>query len=152
MFIKYRSRIFKYLVFFSITITCIISSSEPSYTLFGQIYKEGNLERAREYEYPILIDQLPKGTVIWNIGAPNIMNFLLAGNHLTNKVIPAKWLGQQTLREFINLAGIDYIVEVDPFCFKDAKKTGAKLVFEGKIKRGNTRANTWRIWKVGRMP
>ena len=96
------------------------------------------------FEMPALLNELPEGTVIWNAGAEETNNFGLAGKRLTNRVLTRPWSGAQVALDFIQQEGVDFIVEIHPFCCDELEEIGARRVFEGKV--GPT--HRWRVWAV----
>ncbi len=74
----------------TVTATAIVMSAAmialwPSKELLGDL-RDGGWTRARAYEIPELIDDLPSGTVIANLDV-KAMNYPLFGRHLHNRVI-----------------------------------------------------------------
>lgn len=148
VFISKRSQVFRCLIFFSVGITCMIAVAVPVHELLGRIVT-GDWDRASVYRYPQLIDQLPEGSVVWNLG-PQTNNFPIAGKNLSNKVIPRRWAESQNVREFIRQEQIEYIADRYPFSSVDLDEVGAKLIFEGEVaNRGKD--YLWRVWAIDRI-
>lgn len=143
LILKVRTGLLNGLIISSVLLTSIVSTLVPAHALLGRI-RSSAWERAEMYEYPPLIDRLPKGSVILNLGAPETFNFALAGNELSNRIIPRFWVEEQNLDRVILRYDIDYIVDMSPFCCNELSEVGARLVFEGQV--GPT--HRWRVWKI----
>ncbi len=143
LLIRKQAKIFWSLVFCSVAITSLIHAFDPAHHLLGRI-RTGVWERAGIYAYPPLIDQLPEGSVIWNVSTRPYQNFPLSGKYLRSKVIPMNWAGTQSFEEFIRQEGINYIADNQPFSDKNFERIGARKIFEGSA--GSELV--WRIWEI----
>ena len=141
--IRMRPNALKILLILSFGTTAVLSTFIPAHQLMGRI-RDNEWNRAAVFEMPALLDELPEGTVIWNAGAANSKNFGLAGERLTNRVLTRPWPGAQVALDFIQQGGVDFIVEMHPFCCDELEEIGARRVFEGKV--GPT--HRWRVWAV----
>lgn len=150
LLIRRQLRIFRCLIICSIITTCTISAFIPTHSLLKRI-RTDTWQRAEVYRYPPLLDQLPKGAVVWNLGG-STKSFPLAGKHLSNRVIPHNWAGRQSAPEFIRREEIDYIVDTYPFSPEDIEETGAHLIFEGKVCNSDRPEDYWRVWEVADVP
>ncbi len=121
----------------------LLSSFDPLHGLMGRV-RAGVWDRAAVFEMPALIDALPDGSVIWNAGATEAMNFALAGARLSNKVVYKRWSRTPDPADFVREHGIEYLAERAPFCCADVENLGARLIFEGRV--GPT--HDWRIWAL----
>jgi hypothetical protein len=146
--ISAKSRIFKVLILSSLSVTCAMLLAWPLYDLQKRI-QSGVWKRSSEYNYPSLIDQLPKGSVIWNIGN-QLNNFPLAGQYLSNKVIPKCWIGSFTTQEFLQKEKIDYIAISGEDLCDDCDTYGTLIYNEKNNKTPKKRYQISRIWKVDR--
>ena len=103
-------------------------------------------DRDEVYEYPAMVDRLPKGAVIWNPqGGP--VNYVLAGASLTNKVIATGWTDVQSALTILRDHEIDYVVyrRTKEFALDmRLKELGGQRVFADKV--GPT--HTWEIWDM----
>jgi hypothetical protein len=142
----WNSPIFRILVVASILSTCIISSFMPIYALAGRILT-GTWTRAEFYGYPSIIDGLPAGSRVLNYtGMPNV-NFFLAGERLSNRVLPSFEAPPRLTSEFCRENNLDYVVEMTPAGnqVRPLELAGASLA-EIHIDR----EMRWRIWKLNR--
>lgn len=141
--IRKRPKALGILLILTFGTTAVLSTFIPAQKLIGRI-KANEWSRAAVFEIPALLDTLPEGAVVWNtVGDANI-NFSLAGENLTNRVIARPWPGTQPALEFIRRYGVDIVVERHPFCCDELEKVGARPVFEGRV--GPT--HRWRVWAV----
>ncbi len=141
--IRMRPKALGILLILAFGTTAVLSTSIPAHKLMGRI-RANEWSRAAVFEIPALLDTLPEGAVVWNtvVGMP--INFSLAGESLTNRVIARPWPGTQPALEFIRQYGVDVVVEKHPFCCDELEKVGARPVFEGRV--GPT--HRWRVWAV----
>jgi hypothetical protein len=153
--IRAKSRIFKVLILSSLSVTCAMLAAYQVYQLHSRI-QSGIWQRSSEYHYPSLIDQLPKGSVIWNRGH-HLSNFPLAGRSLSNKVIPryrgfhTTWSGSHTTQDFLQKEKIDYMTTNGQIICNDCNKYGT-LIYKDKTIKNPKIYQNWRIWKVDKSP
>lgn len=161
------------LLIVSFATTSIIAGFFPLKNLLGRIYR-GEYTRAEIYHYPPIIDELPKGSTILNLGRLHLNNFALAGKHLSNKVIPVFMLpyyvtkrGYKDIRTinkaFLLQNKVDYICQIKgdhPLPGKDDDIINGipypkyltpgiplKLVYDEADEHPQVKY-PWRIWKV----
>lgn len=123
--------------------TAVVSTFIPAHGLMGRI-RENEWSRAAVFEIPALLDTLPEGAVVWNTVGDAPINFSLAGESLTNRVIARPWPGTQPALEFMRQYGVDFVVERHPFCCDELETLGAQPVFEGRVGP----SHRWRVWAV----
>jgi len=144
-------RVIYVLVFF---LTACILVFEPLYTIF-QTVRYGYWSRAAYMQYPTAIDTLPPGSTVLSLCSPT-SNFALAGNKLSNRVIPDWERPKRLTADFLQSHQVDYIAEnsvqgtggvtVDA----PPPTEGLSLYFGATIQEG-TRVVDWRIWSTGRL-
>ena len=145
--IRANSVLFKVLVVSSVAVTCFILVSDPAYQLLKRL-NCGILQRSCEYRYPSLIDELPEGSVVWNRGH-ELNNFPLAGENLSNKVIPKYWGAYCSTQELIENEKVDYIVSSGGIPCDDCNLF-ANLIYEDQNPGSDKIYHNWRIWEVNK--
>jgi hypothetical protein len=149
MLIRANSLIFRALVLSSVSITCALLIALPSYQFYERT-KYGFWQRSSEYHYPPIIDKLPEGSVIWNRGH-ELHNFPLAGDRLSNKVIPRYWGEYGTAHELLKKEKVDYIATSGGISCDDCSSYGS-LIYQDKMSESSKIYHNWLIWKVEPNP
>jgi hypothetical protein len=143
-----RNRVFEAVFCSAITITCAILALEPAAFIASRYLFDRNT-RAEIYRYPAYVDDLPAGSTVLNLAAPN--NFAMAGKRLSNRVVGFFEVPRELTAEFLEERGIDYIVGHASQAPTVAGLTGVRLVhseiYHDPVGLGN---QPWRIWKVDR--
>ncbi|NIR48836.1 phospholipid carrier-dependent glycosyltransferase, partial [candidate division KSB1 bacterium] len=174
LLLKLHPRFLGLLLIATFATTSIISAFIPLRSLLGRVYR-GEKTRAEIYHYPPVIDELPKGSILMNLGRLHLNNFALAGKRLSNKVIPIFLLPyyrtkggyldiSEITNEFLQQKNVDYISQIkgdhlleegknddNPYPKYLASGIALKLVYNGAW-NGSTTENPWRVWKVIREP
>jgi hypothetical protein len=143
------SVIFRVLLICSICATCAITTLEPAHRMLGSL-KDRDFSRTRFYHYPALLDRLPAGSRVVNYTKAH-ENFVFAGAHLTNRIIPKFEAPAPLTREFLLRAKADYVAETfDPAeAASNPPLEGCTLVFDENRKVGDgSKSEHWRIWRV----
>jgi hypothetical protein len=131
----------------TIAATTLVSSCGPLYELAASLYLK-RFSRAEVYRYAKFIDRLPPGSRVVNRTGP--FNFLLFGEHLTNRVIPNFEQPLVLTRAFLDGVRADYVVEAAPAGQPAlAPADGLTLVAEESLGKANEE-EVWRLWAVGK--
>lgn len=173
LLLKQQSRLFGLLLIATFATTSVIAAFIPLRNLLGRVYR-GENTRAEIYYYPPIIDELPKGSTVLNLGRLHLNNFALAGKNLTNKVIPifllplyrtpAGYLDiSEITKEFLQQRSVDYISQIKhdhlfpnkedeivngiPYPKYLARGITLELIYNGAWD-GSAKENPWRLWKV----
>jgi len=115
--IEHRPRATLTLVSLSLACTAGIATLKPAKEFLGRL-RDGVEDRATFYEIPPMIDRLPVGARVLNLGL-NEANYPLLGKDLTNVVItPSHWrlLTRSTVMsaEALRQHRIDYVCAIQP--------------------------------------
>jgi hypothetical protein len=122
-------------------------ASIPLHLMLGRARKH-LWARSAVYNYPKLIDQLPRGSVLVNGTGQNVRNFELAGRSLSNKVI-ANFEAPQR-EEDLSGTGAAYVIQIVPGgLYSEAKLSaaGATLVDDEIVPSGEDSVR-WKVWKL----
>ncbi|MDA0204857.1 MAG: hypothetical protein O3A53_16510 [Acidobacteria bacterium] len=130
------------------TITSAILALEPAAFIAARYLADVDT-RAEVYRYPTYVDDLPAGSTVLNLVAPN--NFAMTGTRLSNRVV-GFFEGRRTLTsEVLQTRGIDYIVGLDKDVASVEGLAGVQLVHSELLHDPIGLTDTpWRIWKVDR--
>jgi hypothetical protein len=162
-FVDSRSRLFACLFIVAVVSTCVITSSVPSLKILSRL-RTHQYSRSSQYEYPAIIDRLPTGSRILNYSQSYSNNFALAGDRLTNIVIPFYALpvhpggtlevdpsvrGKQLSEWLIQSLKANYVVEQldDPEALPPPPAPGLSLLSDAVFAPEGGRPSRWRIWR-----
>lgn len=84
------------LVCATLSLTAVMITLWPAKNLLGRV-REGDMSRACAYQIPQLFDQLPRGTVVLNLGG-RTANYSLVGASFGNRVIESMVVDEQDLQ------------------------------------------------------
>ncbi len=105
--------------------------------------------RAEIYRYPAYVDDLPAGSTVMNLVAPN--NFAMAGERMSNRVVGYFEVPRDLSMEFLEARRVDYIVGHGDQEQKVEGLPGVQLIhseiYHDPVGLGD---QPWRIWKVDR--
>jgi hypothetical protein len=145
---KNYPRVLSVLFVASILTTCGISSLVPLHRLAGNVMAR-RWSRAAIYAYPSFIDSLPPGSCLLNDSRFPEKNFVLAGKHLSNRVVDAYEAPRELTQSFIASRRIDYVVRIavddhgaDAVPLLPVSLAGTEVVQYVQAGR------VWSIWKV----
>lgn len=142
-----RKKIFGVLFACSVLATCFISDLVPSQTLVGYL-RGGRRTRSDSYKYPQVIDQLPAGARVLNYTRQPNMNYALAGEHLTNRVVASFEAREELIPAALQVSGIHFIVEkVQDGSQGLTPMEGITLIETNVVTNGGLRT-TWRVWRI----
>ena len=116
-------------------------------------FRTGNWTRSGYYDYPAFIDRLPEGSRVLNKASK--FNFILAGNNLTDSVVPDFECPPDVTAKYLADARIDYVVESseEEDHFLDLRAASGKLVYEDWLPIGESgRRREWRVWRITPPP
>jgi hypothetical protein len=102
-------RMYRLLYLGALSVTLAILGFAPLYTI-GATLRNRTWSRSAFYAYPSVVDQLPAGSRILNLGDPQA-NFPLSGANLTNRVIAAHEAPRILTTEYLRINRVDYVVE-----------------------------------------
>jgi hypothetical protein len=105
--------------------------------------------RAEIYRYPSYVDDLPAGSTVMNLVAPN--NFAMAGERLSNRVVGYFEARRELTMEFLEERRVDYIVGHGRQEERVKGLPGVRLIhseiYHDPVGLGD---QPWLIWKVDR--
>jgi hypothetical protein len=143
-----RNRLFEAVFCSAITITCAILALEPA-AFIASRYLYDMYTRAAIYRYPTYVDDLPAGSTVMNLVAPN--NFAMAGARLSNRVVGYFEVPRELTTEFLEARRIDYIVGHADQAKRVEGLANVRLIHSeihhDPVGLGD---QPWRIWKVDR--
>jgi hypothetical protein len=143
-----RNRVFEAVFCAAIAITCAILALEPAaFIASRRLY--GMDTRAEIYRYPSYVDDLPAGSTVMNLVAPN--NFAMAGEHLSNRVVGYFEARRELTMDFLEERRVDYIVGHGRQEERVKGLPGVRLIhseiYHDPVGLGD---QPWLIWKVDR--
>jgi hypothetical protein len=124
--------------------TALVSSCGPLYELAAAVHSNG-FSRADFYEYAKFVDRLPAGSRVVN--RTRSFNFVLYGEHLTNRVIPNFEQPPVLTRAFLDKVGADYVAEAVP-ADQPPLPPADNLTLVTEETRGKPWQEVWRLWAV----
>jgi hypothetical protein len=144
-----KQKLFQALFVGTIMATTAISTFVPAHLLLGRI-RTRHWARAQFYSYPPVLDRLRPGGCVLNATGQEEENFALAGNMLSNCVVPAFEVPTKLTPDFLREQNVSFVVDTiqstgEPSTRLDSVATSLlemDLVPSGAI---NVR---WRVWKV----
>jgi hypothetical protein len=147
-FRRSNSVIIRWVLTCSLLATCSISTLSPLHDIFAR-FRSGNWTRSHYYEYPSIVDQLPKGSRVLNRGQS--FNFPLAGKSLTTSVVPGFEAPAHLDAAYLATAKIDFVVESSDTQqhLRDLRKAGGELIYDRPLMVSDSGQRTyWRVWKI----
>lgn len=143
-------RLFPALFVGAVVATTAISTFVPVHLLLGRI-RSHRWARAQFYSYPPILDRLGPGACVLNATGQEEENFALAGNGLTNCVVPAFEVPNQLTPDFLREHNVSYVVETAPSSGQASTPlepvAPMSLLETDTVLSGETKVR-WRIWKV----
>jgi hypothetical protein len=145
-----RKKAFEVLFVVSVLASCGISGLIPSVEL-GKFIRTGGRTRAEFYAYPKIIDELPAGSRILNYTRILQMNFPLAGDRLTNRVVASFEAPDELNPASLNTLGIEFIAEIlrENSQVPQIQPMEGIFLLKTEVVRSGASSRTWRIWRVG---
>jgi hypothetical protein len=143
-----RNRVFEAVFCAATTITCAILALEPAaFVASRRLYDTDT--RAEIYRYPSYVDDLPAGSTVMTLVAPN--NFAMAGERLSNRVVGYFEARRELTMEFLEERRVDYIVGHENDAPRVEGLSGVRLIhseiYHDPVGLGD---QPWLIWKVDR--
>ncbi len=134
----------------ALLVTGAVASLKPAHAFLGRA-RDGVWARSSFYQVPPLVDALPPGTRILNLGSMSSV-YALMGRHLTNEVIsPWQWdvlhKDQPLSTRAVRAHGIDYIYTEAPGPSDWPIDLPVELVFDG-AQDAQPRATPARMFRV----
>ncbi len=143
-----RNRLFEGVFCAAIVITCAILTLEPAAFIASRRLYDIRT-RAETYRYPSYVDDLPAGSTVLNLVAPN--NFAMTGDRMSNRVVAFFEAPRKLTMEFLEKRRVDYIVGHDTSARRVAGLPGVRLVHSETLRDPISLADQpWLIWKVDR--
>jgi len=143
------SMVFPWLLSSSILVTCGISAYSPLLEMTRRL-RLGQWTRSEYYQYPPYVDQLPAGSRVLN--RATLFNFILAGSHLSNRVIPGFECPPESTSKCGDETAVDYLVESTDergYHVRDSRAAAGVLVNEVRFPiRETGKWREWRIWRI----
>jgi hypothetical protein len=145
-------KLFPALFIGAIVTTCAISTFVPVHLLLGRI-RTHRWARAQFYSYPPVLDRLRPGGCVLNATGREEENFALAGNTLSNCVVPAFEVPHQLTPDFLREHNVSFVVETVQSTGEASRPldpaTSMSLLETDMILSGETEV-LWRVWKVAK--
>jgi len=144
-----RQRLFQALYVGTILATSAISTFAPAHLLLGRI-RTRHWARAQFYSYPPVLDRLLPGGCVLNATGQEEENFALAGNMLSNCVVPAFEVPNKLTPEFLREQNVSFVVDTIQSTEESSRRLDPitrSLLEMDLVPSGGTNVR-WRVWKV----
>jgi hypothetical protein len=130
--------------------TSLVSSLGPLYELAASVHFK-RFSRADFYGYAKFVDRLPPGSrVVHRTHRTGSFNFLLYGEHLTNRVIPNFEQSPVLTRAFLEKVGADYVVETVPTDQPSLAPVDSLTLVAEETRGKGEEQEVWRLWAVAK--